>query len=322
MSQDQSDPVLQSFIKKFGVPEKLHKIIPKILSEHETVLLSYLADKKVRAREVFLRFTDLPATILVSCFEKGYLFRQVIDGKKFYSSCSLEGILKRFIIHSSEFSQLSLNDLSVIQECVMERAKKEMQESEKPVYRVLPVEVAIEDKRQLIPYHQARNYVQASPKIAVVQCLCRSTFQNCCRPLEVCLSLNDKAEFFISRNIGKEISVQRALEVLDTAQEHDLVHAINNVETPEYLCNCCECCCVFVQGLKKLGIATSMGRSGFTARINTELCDRCGLCAEKCLFGAISFQEEEIAIWKDHCFGCGLCSYHCSRSAVQLIMLE
>lgn len=78
------------------------------------------------------RYPDLPVTILLSSFEKDYLFRQVIDGKKFYTSCSLEGILKRFIIHSSEFRQLSSNDLFVIKECVTEWANKEMKESEKP----------------------------------------------------------------------------------------------------------------------------------------------------------------------------------------------
>ena len=61
--------------------------------------------------------------------------------------------------------------------------------------------------------------------------------------MDVCLSLNDKAEFFINRRIGKEISVHEALEILDKARQHDLVHAVNDVENPECLCGLCSCRC-------------------------------------------------------------------------------
>ncbi len=319
MSQSEKNQILQVFLTIFRVPERLENVIPKILSKDEITLLSYLADKKVKASELFLRFPDLPANILQSSFEKGYLNQHIKQKEKFYTSCTLEGILKRFIINSSEYHQLSHNEKSLIQECITDWALKEMNESERPVYRVLPIEVTIEDKRQLIPFYQAQSYIRDSPKIAVVNCLCRSTYRNCDKPLDVCLSLNDKAEFFISRKIGKEISVQKALEILDKARHHDLVHTINDVENPEYLCNCCDCCCMYIQGLKKFGIFTSMGRSGFIARLSAELCDLCGLCVDKCMFGAVTFENENIVINEGICFGCGLCSYHCPQSAIKLI---
>ena len=322
MIRSETNQSLQVFLRIFKIPERLKKVIPKILSKDEMALLGYLADKKVKASEIFLRFPDLPANILHSSFEKGYLERHIKQQEKFYTSCTLEGILKRYIIHSPEYHRLSPNDRSLVQECITEWALKEMKESERPEYRVLPIEVAIEDKRQLVPFYLARAYIQDSPKIAVVNCLCRSTHRNCDKPLDVCLSLNDKAEFFINRRIGKEISVQEALEILDKARQHDLVHAVNDVENPEYLCNCCDCCCMYIQGLKKFGIFTSMGRSGFVARLSPGLCDVCGLCIEKCLFRAISLENENIVIHEDECFGCGLCSYHCPQSAIKLIQTK
>lgn len=319
MSRSETNQSPQAFSRIFKIPDRLKNVIPKILSKNEMTLLGYLADKRVKDSEIFLRFPDLPANILQSSFEKGYLERHIKQQAKFYTSCTLEGILKGFIIHSSEYPKLSHNDMSLVQECITEWALKEMKVSERPEYRVLPIEVAIEDKRQLIPFYQAKAYIQDSPKIAVVNCLCRSTYRNCDKPLDVCISLNDKAEFFIKRRIGKEISVQEALEILDKARQHDLVHAINDVENPEYLCNCCDCCCMYIQGLKKFGIFTSMGRSGFVARLSPGLCDLCGLCIEKCMFKAITLEKGNIVMHEDECFGCGLCSYHCPQSAIKLI---
>ncbi|HZX11528.1 MAG TPA: 4Fe-4S binding protein [Acidobacteriota bacterium] len=317
MKRDQS---YQIFWETFNVPSKLKEIIPKILSEDEANILSYLSDKKVTSSDIFLRFPYLPADILKSSFEKGYIIRHEEGDEKFYTSCSLEGIIKRFIIHSSTLNELTQKDMSIIQKYITSGALKEMKESKKPVYRVLPIDVTIEDKRQLVPFYQAKSYIQQSSKVAVVNCLCRATYRNCDKPLKVCLSLNQKAEFFIDRKIGEEIDVKQALEVLDIARQHDLIHSINNVENPEYLCNCCECCCVYIQGLKKFGIFTSIGKSAFAAKILNELCDMCGLCIEKCPFGAFSLENETMVIDEEKCFGCGLCSYHCPQSAIQLIM--
>jgi ferredoxin len=317
MKRDQS---YQVFWETFNVPSKLKKIIPKILSEDEANILNYLADKKVTSSDIVIRFPYLPADIIKSSFEKGYLISHEEGNEKFYTSCSLEGIIKRFIIHSSRFHDLTQNNLSIIQKYITSGALKEMKESPKPVYRVLPIDVTIEDKRQLVPFYLAKSYIKESSKIAVVNCLCRATYQNCDKPLKVCLSLNQKADFFINQKIGEEIDIGQALEILDVACQHDLIHSINNVENPEYLCNCCECCCVFIQGLKKFGIFNSMGKSGFVAQISKELCNLCGLCIEKCPFEVLSVEDEILVLEKDKCFGCGLCSYHCPQSAIQLIL--
>ena len=317
MKRDQS---YQIFWETFSVPSKLKEIIPKILSEDEANILNYLADKKVTYSDIFLRFPHLPADIIKFSFEKGYLISHEEENERFYTSCSLEGIIKRFIIQCSNLNELTQKDMSIIQKYITSGALKEMRESPKPVYRVLPIDVTIEDKRQLVPFYQAKSYIQESSKVAVVNCLCRATYRNCNKPLKVCLSLNDKAEFFISQQIGEEIDIEQALEILDIARQHDLIHSINNVENPEYLCNCCECCCVFIQGLKKFGIFNSMGKSGFVAQISKELCNLCGLCIEKCPFEVLSVEDETLVINEYKCFGCGLCSYHCPQSAIQLIL--
>jgi len=311
---------LNIFFEKLKVPEKLKSQVHRIFSEDEISLLGYLADKEDSASNIFSKFPHLNPSLLKSLFKKGYLTSKSKKRKEYYTSRSLEQILKRFINENPQYQKLPDMDKATLQECIFDWSLKEMEESQEPEYRVIPIEITIEDKRQLIPYYQARSYIQKSSHIAVVNCLCRSTFRKCGKPLKVCLALNDKAEFFLSREIGERIDVQDALEILDVAEKNGLVHSINNVENPDYLCNCCECCCFFIQALKKLGIYTSMGKSGFIARLETEKCNLCGLCVDKCIFDAITYENENIIINEDKCFGCGLCSYNCPESAIQLIL--
>lgn len=311
---------LYLFFEKFNVPEKIKKLIPKIFTEEEIILLNHLVDKEDTMANMNAKFPYYPPSLLISMYDKGYLIRKPKKEEDYYKSCPFEEILKIFIKHSSVFQKLPDIDKAACQECVTGWSLKEMTESKEPAYRIIPIEVTIQDKRQLIPIYQARTYIQRATDLALVNCLCRSTFQKCNKPIKVCLALNEKAEFFMHNKMGERIDIQDGLEILEIAEKNGLVRSINNKENPDYLCNCCECCCVFIQGLKKYGISTSIGKSGFIAKLNPEMCNLCGLCVEMCLFEAISYENEGIKINEDKCFGCGLCSYHCPQSAIQLIL--
>ncbi len=53
--------------------------------------------------------------------------------------------------------------------------------------------------------------------------------------------------------------------------------------------------------------------SGEIAAIDPQICVRCGVCLEKCRFGAIS---SDFRILSEFCEGCGLCQYVCTAEAV------
>ena len=308
------------FFKKFRVPEKLKRLIPRIFAVEEIILLNYLADKEHTAANIHAKFPCFLPSFLKSICKKGYLIQKPKKEGITYQSSPFKEILKVFIKHSSAYQKLSDKDKTVCQECITDWSLEEMAESEEPVYRIIPIEITVPDKRQLIPYYQAKSFIQKSAKLALVDCLCRATFQNCSKPIKVCLALNDKAEYFISNGKGEQIDIQAGIEILGLSEKNGLVHSVNNVESPDYLCNCCECCCVFIQGLKKHGIFTSIGKSGFIAKLDAKMCNRCGLCLDMCLFEAIAIENGSIKINESKCFGCGLCSYHCPRSAIRLIL--
>lgn len=311
------------FIKKFKVPEKLKDYIHKILSGEEILILNLLVDKEEKISDITSKYPHFGSSLIESLYKKGYLIKQLKEGESYYKSNTFEQILKRFVTHNPKYQELSYEERIQFQEYITGISLEKMRTSEKPVYRVIPIEETIQDKRQLIPYYQAVYYLKKASALAVVNCLCRTTYNRCNKPREVCLALGEQAKFFIERGIGEEIDNRRGLEILDIAEENGLVHSINNIEHPNYLCNCCECCCVFVQGLKKYGIFTSIGKSGFIAVLNLRLCNQCGDCLERCIFGAISsYEKESIKFDRDKCFGCGLCAYSCPQEAVKLILDE
>lgn len=56
--------------------------------------------------------------------------------------------------------------------------------------------------------------------------------------------------------------------------------------------------------------------SGEIAQIDQDSCVECGLCLEKCRFGAVS---KDFRIIREHCEGCGLCYYVCTVDAVRML---
>jgi len=313
---------LSVFVEKFAVPEKLHNSIHKFLNEEVIIILNHLADREEKLSNLISKFPSSGVSLIESLHKRGYLIKQLKAGEDYYKSNTFEQIIKRFVNHNPKYQDLTEEEKIHFQECVMGFSLEKMRASQKPVYRVLPIEETIEDKRQLIPYHQAIFYLQRTKDMTLIDCLCRTTFNNCNKPRKVCLALGEQAKFFAERGIGEKIDVQQGLEILDIAEKNGLVHSINNKEDPNYLCNCCECCCFFVQALKKRGIFTSIGRSGYAASLDLELCNQCGICPDMCIFGAISEEEESVKFEEAKCFGCGLCAYNCPQEAIKLVLNE
>lgn len=58
-------------------------------------------------------------------------------------------------------------------------------------------------------------------------------------------------------------------------------------------------------------------KSGVKARVETDKCSGCGMCAELCQFESIVMEETAI-ISALHCEGCGVCAHFCPEDAIVL----
>jgi MinD superfamily P-loop ATPase len=54
------------------------------------------------------------------------------------------------------------------------------------------------------------------------------------------------------------------------------------------------------------------------ARIDPEACRDCGICADRCRFGAIVRRDDSWQVDAIHCEGCGVCAYACPMGAIAM----
>ena len=127
------------------------------------------------------------------------------------------------------------------------------------------------------------------------------------------------AEYYLSREMGREIDVDEAMAVLDRAEEAGLVTQPYNAQNPGGLCNCCGDCCGILRALNKLPRPVEAVISNYFAVVDAEACVGCEVCLDRCQMSAIAMNDDGVAeIDRDRCIGCGLCVTTCAAEAMGL----
>ncbi len=186
-------------------------------------------------------------------------------------------------------------------------------------------DLTVENLESVIPYHQAKAIILKNPdRIAVLDCPCRSSRENPCAPLDVCLIIGEPFVSFILEHHPQKsrlISSEEAVQILQ--EEHQRGHVSHAFFKDAMLdrfyaiCNCCACCCGAFQAHRS---GTPMlASSGYLSRINREICAGCGDCAASCQFFAITVIEGTAVVDEQECFGCGVCVDQCPEGAIELV---
>lgn len=191
--------------------------------------------------------------------------------------------------------------------------------------RVIPVRRSLEARQWVLLAEQVREVLGSAEVIAVQPCECRSRYQRCGNPIEVCLLFDEAAEKFLRRNQARRVTITEASEVLEEANRSGLVHL--TIYMPNHkiyaLCSCCSCCCHEMQIVRKYGRSELMVRSQYVAETDDSLCIHCGDCVQRCMFSARSMSGNgELLYDPDRCLGCGLCVTACTVNATAMILRE
>lgn len=192
-----------------------------------------------------------------------------------------------------------------------------------PQLRTIPVGEAIPITSEVMPYDQIEHILRSKHSIAVRNCVCRQerelVDEGCGRPLETCLSFDGAALNTARSGVGRLISVEEALEIVEQAKRAGLVLQPANSQNPIFVCMCCSCCCGVLRHLKQEPDPGRLVANPYIAQHEDSQCVLCGACVDICPMEALTFADDgSIHFEAKRCIGCGLCVSECPNGAMQI----
>lgn len=200
--------------------------------------------------------------------------------------------------------------------------------------RVLPIRQTVEDPRMLLPYEDALELLRNEDRFAVATCACRHRkgldpdHPPCKHEAENCLHFGRYADYIIDNNLGRRIVREEAEGILTKSADAGLIHAVSNWQRElDTICNCCRCCCLYLEAFHVLKHSKPMNHSNYELQTNPKTCSGCGLCVKRCPMEALSLEESlearnksgKIAVLKPGiCVGCGVCAHKCPTDSLAL----
>jgi len=192
----------------------------------------------------------------------------------------------------------------------------------KPQLRTIPVNKSLSGELKVMTYENAEELVRHVGKSVVAPCICRRELRllgkGCDKPEETCLVFDKGAEYYQRNGLGREIGQQEVLDILKSAEEAGLVLQPSNAKEIINICCCCGDCCGVLRSLKSYPKPASLASTSFFAVINTETCEGCGACEDRCQMEAAQLKDEKASVDIDSCIGCGLCVSTCPTDSMTL----
>lgn len=199
-----------------------------------------------------------------------------------------------------------------------------LQALETPHHRAVPINTDIVDKWPIAIYDDAIAILKQQTKIGVAPCVCRTIMkktarQDCGKPIETCIMFGAAADYYIENGLGREITLEEALSIIEQSNEAGLILQPSNSRQAGAICNCCGDCCGMILSLKQQPSPAKAVKSSYFAEIIDEECVGCGICIERCQMEAIAIENEKASIDLNRCIGCGLCVTKCPTEAARMV---
>ncbi len=186
--------------------------------------------------------------------------------------------------------------------------------------RTVPVRKELTAGRAVGSYDDIRGYVRRHPgPFSVINCVCRQSAslvgQACTTSSthETCLMIGHV------NPIGRELSGEQVVSILDRAQAEGHVLQPQNSRRPAFICCCCRDCCEILRNARKLPRPADALATAHLAQVRIERCTGCGVCVKRCPMDAIALSDRRARVDASRCIGCGLCATSCPEDAISLV---
>jgi len=196
----------------------------------------------------------------------------------------------------------------------------------------VPINVSIAPAQSVtLPVEVLAEVIRRVKHIFILdECICRGLLNCDNHPKTIgCMALGE-ASVRIHPSHGHTASTQEAIEHIHRAAKEGLVASVAHVWIDPvafwsvpfnklmFICFCDDCCCLYRTHMKKRGENLNKAYKklpGVTVRVNYDLCNGCGVCAESCFVAAIQMKDG-MAVIGDDCKGCGRCVNVCPVQAI------
>ena len=204
-----------------------------------------------------------------------------------------------------------------------------MLDNETKQMRTIPVNASIRPEFIVGNYDNATELIKSSKgPFAVMNCVCRQSKDQLGEPCkqtdlrETCITLESSAKYMMHRGVGTEMTKQETLKLLTRAKKEGMVLQPENTQHPGFICCCCGCCCGVLHAAKKYEKPTEFIHSNYFAQVDTQKCEACGDCQDRCQLDAIIQMNGYMEVNEDRCIGCGVCIPVCPTKALSLRVKE
>ena len=306
------------------------KILKHIFSPTEAEIATCLSHKPERLEKVFAKAGHLVKTnedlskILDSIQMKGGIGVELKDGEKHYFNIPL--VVGMYEMQLGRLTPEFVKDFNKYT-----RDKKfgiDFLSTELPQMRTIPVARSIHPHHHVSTFDEVAALLnQSEGPFVILECICRKKKKiegKTCKVTdrkETCLAIGSMAQSVLGIDIGREISGDEAMSIIEQNQKDGLVLQPSNTEKAEFICSCCGCCCGMLNIQKFLPKPLDFWASNYYAEVDINICNGCGVCETKCQVGAVRIHaNKEIAfVDLNRCIGCGICVSNCPDQAISLL---
>lgn len=262
---------------------------------------------KINRDEAAIRLSEMAS--------KGLIFRvEEVPGKLTYmASQFIVGIWES---HVNDLDPELVSDINEYKPVLRQTVWKPSQ------LRTIPVGQSIHNELKVMTYEKAEALVEKHERFSINPCICRKekrlVGEGCDRPETFCLGFGMAADYAIKNGFGRACDKQEILEALKAANDLALVLQPSNSQEIEFMCCCCGCCCDNLTFLKEMPKPANWIVSAFIMEADTEKCEGCETCVDRCQMDALSLADAKVRLDPDRCIGCGLCVCTCPAGALAL----